>query len=252
MDNRIIAFLDILGFKKLVADNQEELLLKFISPLYFAEESNNDQKTQYQKFGLDELHTREVTFFSDSIIISCEFKEILHLISHVKDLSAAFIKYGLFLRGGITYGELYHKDRVVFGSAMNEAYMIESEHAIYPRIIISDNLFKKIECEIGPISEALKSADGPYERLMLKNNIFKDDDGFYFLNPFPNSVPINAAHKQLGINSLNDFIVFLKAKIEQSMAENRADKKIALKYFWLASNFNNYYLDVKGISAIEI
>ena len=117
MNERIVAFIDILGFKKLTDELQEKSLLDIISPLYFAEASNYDQKKIYQNVGLDKLHTIEVTFFSDSIVISCDIKEISSLISHVKLLSSSFIKYGLFLRGGIAYGKLFHNDRIIFGPA---------------------------------------------------------------------------------------------------------------------------------------
>ena len=84
MKKRIVAFLDILGFKKLTYENQEDILLKYVSPFYFDELANIDQKKKYEELGLDKFHTREVTFFSDSIVISCELKETSQLIHHVK------------------------------------------------------------------------------------------------------------------------------------------------------------------------
>jgi len=201
-----------------------------------------DQKKRCQELGLDKLHTREVTFFSDSIVISCELKEISKLIHHVKRLSEKFIKYELFLRGGITYGELFHEDRIMFGPAMNEAYKIESEFAIHPRIIISDDLFDLIKSETEPPVkteeyETLKGVSKLNEDLKPINNIFRDDDGFYFLNPFPHS---------------NDFIKYQKSAIEKKIAENSGNKKISSKYLWIATKFNKYYLNNKEIGVIEI
>lgn len=242
MEKRIVAFLDILGFKKLTYENQEETLLKYISPLYFDDVSNVDQKKIYQELGLDKIHTREVTFFSDSIVISCELKEISPLLHHVKRLSEKFVGYELFLRGGITYGELFHKDRIVFGPAMIEAYKMESECAIHPRIIISENLFDELknntELPVGRETyEKPKNISEFNEILKPINNIFRDDDGFYFLNPFPLTI---------------ELIRQQKLAIENQIAKNRSNKKIYSKYLWLASKFNKYYSNNKKIGAVKI
>lgn len=257
MNERIVAFLDILGFKQLADDLQEKLLLNIISPLYFSEASNDAQKKIYKDTGLDKLHTTEVTFFSDSIVISCDIKEIAKLISHVKGLSSSFIEYGLFLRGGIAYGKLFHKNRIIFGPAMNEAYKLESEYAIHLRIIVSDGVYALIKSNTEPpvVAEEYEKLIGIHktnEDLKTINNVFRDDDGFYFVNPFPLSVGLSHALRSLGITSLNDFIKYLKSTIDKKLQENIGNKKIFSKYFWLATKFNKHYINNNDIGTIEI
>lgn len=257
MNQRIVAFIDILGFKQQTEDLQEKSLLDIISPLYFAEVSNYGQKKIYQDVGLGKLHTTEMTFFSDSIVISCDTNQVSDLILHIKKLSENFIEYGLFLRGGITLGKLYHNERIVFGPAMNEAYLLESGFAVYPRIIISDTVYSLIKSTTEPavseeVYKTLQSISQLNEDLKTINNISRDEDGFYYINPFPLSIALTAHVTSLGITSLDDFINYLKACIEKNLQKHMNNKKIFSKYFWLASKFNRYYTSNTDIGIIEI
>ena len=113
---------------------------------------------------------------------------------------------------------------------MNDAYKIESQCAIQPRIVISDELFDLIRNNTEPaVTRAaykeLRSISKLNEDLKPINNIFRDDDGFYFLNPFPLS---------------NEMIAYQKLAIENEIDRNSGNKKIRSKYLWLASKFNQY------------
>ena len=45
----------------------------------------------------------------------------------------------MICRGGIAFGDIFHSDLAVFGSALNEAYMTESQISKYPRIALADS-----------------------------------------------------------------------------------------------------------------
>lgn len=45
------------------------------------------------------------------------------------------------MRGAITHGKIYHHVPMLFGSAYQKAYELESKLAVYPRIIIDDVVF---------------------------------------------------------------------------------------------------------------
>ncbi len=57
-----------------------------------------------------------------------------------------FTNNGFLCRGGVCYDDLYYeKDRnVIFGPAVNQSYLLESKHAVVPRILLSDELAKDI------------------------------------------------------------------------------------------------------------
>lgn len=52
-------------------------------------------------------------------------------------------EYGVFLRGAITKGNLFSDNSKVFGPALNQAYILESQSAVYPRIIFTTKLLNE-------------------------------------------------------------------------------------------------------------
>ncbi|MGN6710117.1 hypothetical protein [Anaerocolumna jejuensis] len=140
LTERIVAFVDILGFKNMVKDSLKSLesanslheALKRIFELKNHNE-NPTEMTSLREFGV------EISTFSDSIVISYPidyegglFFVLMELIHLQLDLAC----YGILIRGGLSIGLLYHDGNIVYGPAMNEAYYLESKCAIYPRIII--------------------------------------------------------------------------------------------------------------------
>lgn len=49
----------------------------------------------------------------------------------------ALMQFDFWLRGGITIGELFIDNAVVWGTSLIEAYAIENNLANYPRVIVS-------------------------------------------------------------------------------------------------------------------
>lgn len=85
-----------------------------------------------------------------------------------------FAKEGIFVRGAIALSDLFMNDNVVLGSALIDAYNLESKEAVYPRIIISKKVNDAIENHLSYYSNRL---DSPQNNLYLK-----DIDGHIFVN----------------------------------------------------------------------
>ena len=92
----------------------------------------------------------KVKVFSDNIIfaikvLSNEYfnnKNIEKLCSIASRMQEMFLKkYRILFRGSITRGQLYIDEHFVFGQGIIDAYILENNFALYPRIIID----KKIE-----------------------------------------------------------------------------------------------------------
>ena len=49
------------------------------------------------------------------------------------------------LRGGVTIGDLFHQQGIIFGPALVEAVKIEETDAMYPRFICSDKLVAHLD-----------------------------------------------------------------------------------------------------------
>lgn len=117
-EKRLVAFLDLQGFKDDIIRNCSaeavgSLFGKFNSLKKMLE--NDDSNLQ-------------VTIISDSIVVSVTLDKPENLIYFFNACSFfAKPRIGtLFVavRGGIAYGDLHHKDNIVFGPALVEAYDI--------------------------------------------------------------------------------------------------------------------------------
>lgn len=158
------------------------------------------------------ISSREVTTFSDSIVISYPIHNLVlkRVFHEIRDLVLILIEHGFICRGGVGVGELYHKDTVVFGPAMVKAYELESEHAEFPRVIISNDDIIKFNLS----------------RPELDLKI--DDDGFTYFDIF------NFYYSESG--QMMSTSQFIKDKLEEIISENidNPDEGIRNKYIWLS------------------
>ena len=166
----VIAFLDILGAKKIINQDADE-------SLNLVYKSYTEAIAQYKKRTNPHFPIPKINIFSDNISISfCideDFENILECIFSVimfcSVLTAQFWSNGLLIRGGITVGYCFSDDLMVWGKALVRAYEIESTIAIYPRIVIdpfADEIFEFLE------------------NPKYKNLICRDFDGIYFIDIF--------------------------------------------------------------------
>lgn len=135
---RNVAFIDILGFSEMVNSSQSDSSI--FDDLFEALQLMQSMKNLVE--GLDDVLKPQVTLFSDNIVISYldnERDSLYNLILDCIFLYITLLAKGIYVRGGITTGLLYHDDTYVVGPALIKAYNIESKVAIYPRIIIDDN-----------------------------------------------------------------------------------------------------------------
>lgn len=136
-----VAFLDILGFKKIAMNEKFSFLYDLFHDITnFSNlllKSNNNVMTK------DMLDTVTVNIISDSIFISVPKStdrslEILVLLINTLVFNL-FIEYGVLVRGGIAEGDYYADDRIAFGPGLVKAYSLENSLAVYPRIIFTRN-----------------------------------------------------------------------------------------------------------------
>jgi hypothetical protein len=137
-EQRIIAFIDILGFKELVnkSKNDEtilQIIYESLDRMHVIKMAVDSDK--------DELTKPKVSIFSDNIVISSlagSKESILGVFWNCMYLQISLLVRGVYLRGGISSGELYHDNNFVVGPALIKAYELESKYAIYPRIVLDD------------------------------------------------------------------------------------------------------------------
>jgi hypothetical protein len=107
-----------------------------------------------------------VSTFSDNIVISTPVLDgnVPYFLRSIAAMQLMTAGMHFLLRGGITIGDIYHDDEVVFGPALNRAYELESKIAVVPRIVFDAELL-----ELGDVSW-----------------LSACENGVHFLDPFTN------------------------------------------------------------------
>ena len=234
-ENRIVIFFDILGFRNLV-NNSAKISGKEYDKVKWV-------LSYIKKFYKDEISkpyftSKQISFFSDSVIISFEEKEISQTFYTFCDLQILLMNLasnGFVMRGALSYGKLFHDKSFLFGPAFMEAYDNETKKAIFPRIILDKSILLLNQ---GKKSQAAFKEDLPYFFDILSI----DDDGLLFFDYF-----------YKGCNNLDSEEQFfqymgkLKMMIELNLAAARKlkNRKVKAKYLWMKSKFNESVRTVK-------
>lgn len=152
-----VAFLDILGFEEMVHHDcgkpasQSSYLPKLI---------------RAHKRALECARRRagaKVTQFSDSIALALPYSktDFIGIVELVAELQRHLLDDFVLCRGGLSYGKHYSEDEFVFSHALIQAYRIERDRAVYPRVVVDDDLLdlvKPFEAARGPT--LIREADG--------------------------------------------------------------------------------------------
>jgi hypothetical protein len=163
-EERLIAFIDILGFKDIVrrSERSPRTLKLIYDSLSFLKMRENGSKWDIQlieieedaqKKNLAEFDISDRTFcssFSDSIAVSVSYNEdninesFSTLVANLSLVGARLMTSGVLFRGGITSGNIHAENGIIFGQGLIDAYELESNTARFPRILISEKLLKKL------------------------------------------------------------------------------------------------------------
>ena len=220
-DTYIVAYIDLLGVTNKINSEEQQFAMNKLYNLYTF---STDATKAIQTEGIKDICFK---IFSDNIIIAKrlsteasrrkqDIKSLLMCAGHFQELSASD-SVGWLLRGGISIGQLFIDDVMVWGDALLKSYFLENTVANYPRIIIDRNVVREI------------SNDN-----LLCGYLRKDFDNLYFLNF------LNDSHF-CGEMLMNGF------QIMQKEVDKNADDKIYQKLSW-HMNFVNSELDRKNES----
>lgn len=231
-----IAYFDLLGYKdffKTKPDQVEE----FLEYMYLAIHNMGIYKQEISSsFIAGEIAQIQIKskVFSDNILLCLEAGEttneiarLLAFMAIVADIQLNFIlRYGLFLRGGITKGTLSFNEEFVFGQGLIDVVEME-EGAKYPRIIISQNIIDYMTKPHFVKQDDLNKACEIEKRAKAGETIAKEESDFcnliwplciqdLFVTMFRDRLIYTVAD---GVNVLNYFYYFDARKIfdEQTM-----------------------------------
>jgi hypothetical protein len=252
----------------------------------------------------------QVRAFSDSVVLfvpaeTCGLSSILCKIRYLHD---RLLELDCCLRGAVTIGDMYWNDvwsnskdekspqdgssdseatydrkiptngLITLGPALLEAYKLESECVVYPRVMFSKKLFSHIKKMAKATPK--KSAQGIHQAARAiplcsptpKNNsrcisdfICDDFDSIPFLDLFHRDIDRNDT-KRIELDTFDDGKTTRKwtkkkIKYKQFMRNTRKtikrllaadnDDKVSAKYLWLANYFNTSLcqLDINPLPA---
>lgn len=242
---RYVGFFDILGWSNAVKDSvgnmEMQQKLGLASSNMRAHMESNEWKKQHGLGFCD----AQIIHFSDSLIVSTSpnndgqsaIISILHFLSDI------LLNNGFLLRGGITKGEIYHKNSLVYGPALNKAYELEHETAIYPRVILDDELSTTWW------QGKAYNVDGKIEQdktWRLDADCFRFFD---FLQPMGGSWFFSQDTKLLHFK-LTKIYPFIK----ECLVKYQEDQNTLKKYIWLANYFNEVLCeaDINDIKPIVV
>lgn len=166
MNEHLVIYIDILGTRDAIRSQEEgrtAALVKLLS--YMASLRGDCDLKMRTEEGLILSEIRPtVSTFSDLIVISYPVDTLQKAdkryglargvqFAHgmIGYLAAAAIKIGFLIRGGATVGPLHHEGGVILGSALVEAYELESG-ACYPRIAVSRSLVERVKFPLIPLT----------------------------------------------------------------------------------------------------
>jgi hypothetical protein len=179
-ENRIVVFIDILGFGGLVeeaaknpngtASDRLENALEIIQNLAIKTSKERSLKTSDERSLLWNVDP-SIQIFSDSVILSISPSpsELKNLFLELSRLFVRLMIQGVWIRGGISYGKFSVLRRKPCGPAVNSAYQIESKVAGFPRLALSATMVDF--CRIND-RDILESA-----------YVQRDEDGVYAVSP---------------------------------------------------------------------
>lgn len=179
---KFIAFIDILGFKDMVKNIENHIFSRVFSALNYLNEDMSESNTQHDLLIYEqtedglierELGNPIMTYVSDCVIISVDltFDGFYSLCNKVTKFTNDLMADGLFVRGAITKGYVYHNGKILFGEGYIRAYQLEEKSAIYPRVIIDDDVI-----------DFLKDYNGQFP---LNEGGVKKAENYTYLRIFP-------------------------------------------------------------------
>lgn len=224
-----IAFLDILGFKKIIEKYPFEEIYTVFEQIKEAKEGvliaisraceeNDTSLMQYN----ESLKETKINIMSDSIVIStpCKYKESLSAIIDI----CWFIQYMLYelkepilLRGAVAKGNMYQNGEIMFGKGMVDAYLMQEKNSIYPRIILEEKLLEDLKDKLLIFDE--------------KSKIIIDDDGYYYIDCLYEyfDLPSEVFRKQ-NEDKIYDYV-------EKTIQLNSDNKGIIEKMIWMQKEY---------------
>jgi hypothetical protein len=248
-EDRICAFVDILGFRELIRKSERgphlvyeirKILADVVSatPVWERDSpaaiiaariqqtgvSAKDATMQAQNLVQQYSKNERGIAFSDSLILSAAAEDpraVQSLIRSLLYLSRTLAVSGHYVRGGISLGLLCHENNLCFGPGLISAYDLEQQRAKSPRIILDEKVYALLQ----------RLDSSPWGPLTCYLN--EDRDGIMFLHFLGDS----------SLRLLEEFrfehMREIRKQLRRQLSSQTEEISIKSKLQWLARYFND-------------
>lgn len=212
--NQVILYMDMLGFRNAIRENDDG------TPKINAITTNFPvlEKIIREMFCEDDDIVKFL-WMSDSLMLSTDISHINDLLWYMFEIQKDMLLTGLPVRGAICIGNLYH-EKNIWGEALVRAVEIEETKSIYPRILIHDDDFAKLQ-----ISEEYT----PY---------FKSDNetpNYKYIDPISFNFDRCMENAFVNSNGIWATLNVLISDIEKQYEKYCSNVSVREKWKWLAS-----------------
>lgn len=221
---RVVAFLDILGFSRLVEMADDPKLRTAIEGVL---------ETLRSTLAPNEAHSLRLTQFSDCIVISAPVEPYgVNLVMHGSTILAGnLLNQTVLLRGGIAVGNLIHTDEVLFGPGLLRAYGKDTSGGP-PRISIDQTLKDEVASWHNDFGlEALMRTD-TYDLTTMLHTLY--------------SYEIYTPEPEIGKVVLDRNAIYLAEQIASQCYRVDHPPSVRAKWLWLERYWNEA-VSTKGI-----
>lgn len=243
-EERLCLFLDILGFKNIIANSVADKLETSssfrkldVAGIHAALRAiDRAVKHSDSTFGGSLNTSKQVTQFSDSIVISYLMEErsaVFDMLYDIFFLQIELVQRGILVRGAITSGPLFHDANTIFGPALVEAAELE-KLALYPRVILHQEIIDK-----GRRNNAAHHTSDDEEK-SIRSLLKQDLDGMYYIDYFS---PGPGGFDE-GWDGLYEYLVSLRENVRR-LSYLTKNPSLRLKHSWMRQKFNEVALQLE-------
>ncbi len=219
--NKALAFLDVLGVKALIyqyKDGDAHIAIDTIEKIGKIAVSSIDSVRANNKI--------ESLYISDSFVFVAEPDIIISLLKLLATIQIRIInECHLLLRGAITIGDVIMENdgKQIIGPAYIQAYQLQENDAIYPRIIVDNSVLKEIK----------KSNN------KIKGYLRQDSDKEYFIDYIEVAKDLEPLGIQDVKTSLRRNKVFTELIGRHKKHNEQEEHGICQKYGWTIQYYKN-------------
>jgi len=230
-EERVVAFIDILGFKCCIDKSKYDedefqrifITLNKLKEFFLKEDDVID-------IDYSDIDT-QVIQISDSLIISRLIQEEAGIFHMFQDCSFAIhllIENGFLCRGSIKYGKMFHKGTTLFGPAYIEAVLAEKEESL-PIIKFDEDIFEIVKQFPANANKGFEDWEIDY----IKEDCNRLNDSEYFLDYFTDY------QRRVGCEDYEAYIHYTKLRniIIEGLRLPETDTAYN-KYVWAKEQFN--------------